>query len=813
MNQQGAQPAQAGASQPAGNASAGPMFRPEAMRTISILSAEDRDKYEQGLRQLWTVYEKEPEGSPAKLQAHKKIQNFGIVLTNKIRDTMRRNQQGQQPTQPGQQPGQQPQQQPTQQPQQQQQQAQPQQQQQQQAQPQQQPAQPQQTSPNMTRAPAPQQPAAGAQGGAPGAAGAPAAPNSGGAPAQVPAGANQVRIPDHIMAHINKMIWHVPNNVSEQDAPKWRDGSKRRYANALMQMEAAATTLKKIDQLYKERKEKNQPITPEEQKLFQERREKAQTTYRDTSRYVDGIRKAQAEMNTQRTAGAQPGNAQAGASAASPAGGQAASTPVPQTATPAAAPRPQQAQPQAQTQPQPVQQTQPQPVQQQPTQPTAQPGGLAMQNVQANINGAFEAAKNQQMTGMGRGQAPGALGQAAQPGPQAQAGANVAPAAGSPMVQQPPGPVGAQQPTIKPEPGTQQHQAQIQQQQFQQQQQQQQFQQQQQQQLQHQQHQGQMNTPITAAHTAGRVQTPQSGTPTTTTAPPPHAFSHAAAVSAITQRQNSGPIQTISQQQQAQQQSQRPNANGTVVNNAGTPTPMSAGGVMASAPPPNQIQQQHQQAHPQQQPNGTVIPTGHPHAHPGQQQIQQRESHTMVPRNPIAKSLPEKAQQTPQPVAMTGGLGPGRPTMTGGLSTPGGVMNQPVIARHPPGTIVTENDGDRVLSKKKLDELVRQVCGGTAEGLDGNLLTPEVEESVLTLADSFVDNVLHSACRNAKERGSKVLEIRDIQLVLERTYNIRIPGYSADELRTVRKVQPSAAWISKMSAVQAAKVMPGKDGL
>lgn len=82
-------------------------------------------------------------------------------------------------------------------------------------------------------------------------------------------------------------------------------------------------------------------------------------------------------------------------------------------------------------------------------------------------------------------------------------------------------------------------------------------------------------------------------------------------------------------------------------------------------------------------------------------------------------------------------------------------------------------------------------------------------QSVLNLADSFIDNVLHTACRNAKERGSKVLEIRDIQLVLERTYNIRIPGYSSDELRTVRKVQPSVQWITKMSVIQAAKVTSG----
>lgn len=81
------------------------------------------------------------------------------------------------------------------------------------------------------------------------------------------------------------------------------------------------------------------------------------------------------------------------------------------------------------------------------------------------------------------------------------------------------------------------------------------------------------------------------------------------------------------------------------------------------------------------------------------------------------------------------------------------------------------------------------------------------------MADSFVDSVLHAACRIAKERGAKTLEIRDIQLVLERGYNIRIPGYSSEELRMVRKIQPSAAWINKMSAVQAAKVMPGKDAL
>jgi transcription initiation factor TFIID subunit 12 len=77
-------------------------------------------------------------------------------------------------------------------------------------------------------------------------------------------------------------------------------------------------------------------------------------------------------------------------------------------------------------------------------------------------------------------------------------------------------------------------------------------------------------------------------------------------------------------------------------------------------------------------------------------------------------------------------------------------------------------------------------------------------------ADEFVDNVLSAACRLAKLRPDQTLDIRDIQTVLERNYNIRIPGYSLDEARVVRRVQPAPGWNQKMSAINAAKVMGGK---
>ena len=79
----------------------------------------------------------------------------------------------------------------------------------------------------------------------------------------------------------------------------------------------------------------------------------------------------------------------------------------------------------------------------------------------------------------------------------------------------------------------------------------------------------------------------------------------------------------------------------------------------------------------------------------------------------------------------------------------------------------------------------------------------------MEVADEFVDNVISGACRLAKLRPDATLDIRDIQIVLERNYNIRIPGYSLDETRVVRRVNPAPAWTQKMNAVNAAKVMNG----
>lgn len=125
------------------------------------------------------------------------------------------------------------------------------------------------------------------------------------------------------------------------------------------------------------------------------------------------------------------------------------------------------------------------------------------------------------------------------------------------------------------------------------------------------------------------------------------------------------------------------------------------------------------------QPTGTPNVMGHSHTHPSAP----RETQNVITNKmPIPKHLHERATLTPQPVTMP----QARPTLSGGPSNNGnGVLSQPVLQRAPGYNI--DSEGDRVLNKKKLDELVRQVTGG-GDGLGGGeALTPEVEEVSLIL--------------------------------------------------------------------------------
>jgi transcription initiation factor TFIID subunit 12 len=712
------------------------MYRPDIIRTLPTLSDDEKQKYEIGLRGLWSKVEDTNLEDAQREAAKQKIAEFSRMLLSKIQQRRQQHlaqqqrasgqQQGQ--TQPQQQQqqqqGQQTQQGQQQRPQQQGGQVQqPQQPQQPQAQPQpaqtapQRPASAQQNTPVPIPIPGQQAPTPQPQAAKPPVVKAEpgSAPAAGGAAAGQPQGAAQgaaqqrPRIPDEILRHVNSITWRAPPAITEKsatDATKWIDDMKEKYVRALMTMESTKSKVASLDKLLADRKAAGNPLTEEEQKKVNISREQQMKLHSDAHKWAELVRKSQQQQAAQQQQAQrqqqQPQPAQGN--------GQPAATPSAQpqdNAQNAGAATPARPQPNSQ-------------VVQTPVIPPVPPKAAVA------VNGASAATQQ-----AGRGAPPTNLPQQQQqnqPGPP----------------QQKPQPPQPQQRQPQPTP---------------------------------------VNTAVAATAsqaqasgtpTQARVQTPQAATP----GGPMRPLTHSAAMNLANQRAATTPGGAP-----AGTQPQQPGAGaGTPV--AGTPGAVNQAGSGAGTP---------------QQPGQM----GHAHAHPSTPQPGGFQSKT-----PIPKHLPEKATALPSGVTVGGGVNTGRPTMSQGGGTLGGVMNQPPIPKIP--AYSHEAEGDHVLSKKKLDELVRQTCGGSGEGQDGNMLSPEVEESVLNMADSFVDNVLHAACRNAKERGSKVLEIRDIQLVLERTYNIRVPGYSSDELRTVRKVQPAAGWISKMSAVQAAKVMPGK---
>jgi len=61
----------------------------------------------------------------------------------------------------------------------------------------------------------------------------------------------------------------------------------------------------------------------------------------------------------------------------------------------------------------------------------------------------------------------------------------------------------------------------------------------------------------------------------------------------------------------------------------------------------------------------------------------------------------------------------------------------------------------------------------------------EVEDMLFDIASEFVESVTNFSCRLARHRGSDTLDVKDLQLHLERNHNIRVPGFGSDDTRVV----------------------------
>jgi transcription initiation factor TFIID subunit 12 len=95
----------------------------------------------------------------------------------------------------------------------------------------------------------------------------------------------------------------------------------------------------------------------------------------------------------------------------------------------------------------------------------------------------------------------------------------------------------------------------------------------------------------------------------------------------------------------------------------------------------------------------------------------------------------------------------------------------------------------------RLSELLQEVA-------PGEVLDKDVEEFLQQHIDEFVDSVTEYACQLAKHRKSRTLDARDVQLYLEKNWNIRVPGYG-DDPRPARKLTGNPAQSAHAARLQA----------
>lgn len=129
---------------------------------------------------------------------------------------------------------------------------------------------------------------------------------------------------------------------------------------------------------------------------------------------------------------------------------------------------------------------------------------------------------------------------------------------------------------------------------------------------------------------------------------------------------------------------------------------------------------------------------------------------------------------------------------SGTVATPA-VSNVPQVA--PPIITRAAVSSEKVLDKRRLQELVKEV-----DPLEQ--LEDDVEEMLLQIADDFIDNVVTAGCQLARHRKSNTVEVKDIQLHLERNWNMWIPGFGSEELRPYKKAATTEAHKQRLALIK-----------
>ncbi|KAL4182561.1 hypothetical protein AMTRI_Chr11g150710 [Amborella trichopoda] len=197
---------------------------------------------------------------------------------------------------------------------------------------------------------------------------------------------------------------------------------------------------------------------------------------------------------------------------------------------------------------------------------------------------------------------------------------------------------------------------------------------------------------------------------------------------------------------------------------------------------PQSLQQRSQ--HPQQNQQSTPHQQNLPPPHHYSPQIpapehftQQYQQSRMQHQQPAPRSL-ASTQKPSTPIALQGG------------GAQAGSLSQMGVSE----VVETSN---HILSKRSIQELVAQI--DASEKLD-----PELEDILVEIAEDFLESTVTSACSLAKHRNSTKLEAKDIILHLERNWNMTLPGFGIDEIKSYKKPPVNDQHRQRLAAVKKA---------
>merc|ERR1712154_519735 len=112
------------------------------------------------------------------------------------------------------------------------------------------------------------------------------------------------------------------------------------------------------------------------------------------------------------------------------------------------------------------------------------------------------------------------------------------------------------------------------------------------------------------------------------------------------------------------------------------------------------------------------------------------------------------------------------------------------------GTLGVLPPQSQVLDKKRLQELVKEVDPN--EQLD-----EDVEELLLHIADDFIEQTVAASCALARHRKANSVDVRDVQHVLERNFNMWVPGFGTEDIRSShRRSAMSESHKSRMALIR-----------